>query len=76
MSIILIGINNTCFCTAASKCILGKMGSVSKCDKHKLNLAGYQTISVADAKSDNEVSKSLIIDGREHVLKIKETAIK
>lgn len=76
MSVILIGIDNQCFCTCASKCVLGKKGSATKCSNTEIDSAGYSTLRVSDAKSNNEIFKALTLDGKKHVLKIKDVKLK
>lgn len=72
MSYILIGTDGKCFCNCAMKCIKGKTGMQYRCTKEDIEEEGFKTIQVSDKKSNAAVMDSLVCDGRDHTLKIKD----
>jgi hypothetical protein len=69
MSVILVDMEGLCFCTCASKCVLGKCGSAERCSKKQLNEAGYSTLQVTDKKSEKAIHDVMWTN---HKLKIRD----
>jgi hypothetical protein len=76
MSVILVGTDGLCFCTCASKCVLGKCGSAERCSKEQLKEAGYSTLQVTNKKSEQAVHDAMCCDGKIHKLKIRDVKSK
>jgi len=72
MSVILIDTEGLCFCNCASKCVIGKCGSASRCTKEQLEELGFTTLQVASKRSQMAVHKAMTRDGKSHKLKIRD----
>jgi hypothetical protein len=76
MSVILIDTEGLCFCSCATKCVLGHIGSSHRCTKEALENEGYKVLQVVDKKSELEVHAALCNDGKSHKLKIRDKKFK
>jgi hypothetical protein len=72
MSVILVDTEGMCFCSCATKCVLGRCGSSHRCTKSELEEMGYTVIQVENAKSNKAVHDAMCCDGYDHKLKIKD----
>jgi len=70
MSVILIDLEEKCFCTCGTKCINGHTGSSLRCTKKEIESRGYKTLQVADEQSEKAVRSAMVIGEKKCKLKI------
>jgi hypothetical protein len=76
MSVILVDTEGMCFCSCATKCVLGHIGSSIRCQRKALEAEGYKVIQVVDKKSEKAVHDAMTADGYSHKFKIKDKKYK
>jgi hypothetical protein len=72
MGLILIDKNGLCFCSCATKCVIGRRSGMEKrCSAEAIQEKGFSVIQVADNDSHVAVMDTMVIDGKTHRINVK-----